>query len=391
MKAKVLILHHNFPAQFRYLCLDLAQAGHDVVFLSERNFVGAFSGVRQITVEPIQQKKLSNLEGQLDCADAFRYAMEKLRDEGWIPDIVISHSGWGCGLDVSLVFPNAIRVSYLEWWFRNDADDYNFDLHSPWWNYSKELIFKLRRRNLTLALELTEAHHVVTPTLWQRSQLPVSLQKRCEVIHEGVDTDFFVMNPSWRPKTRLRLTYATRGMEPMRGFPEFVRALPQLLERFSNLEVVIAGDDRVAYGARKPKEGTFGNWARGHLRPWHERGSVRFVGHLPTKTYARLLKSSHVHCYLTRPLVASWSLLEAMASGCCLVASDIESVREIADPNGTSWVDHRQHKDLVSTLDRALSFSEAQRNASGRLQRERAIHSWNRRLSLDRWRGLLGI
>ena len=74
-----------------------------------------------------------------------------------------------------------------------------------------------------LALELSEADHVVTPTAWQRSQLPASLQKRCEVIHEGVDTDFFVMNPTWRPKNRLRLTYATRGMEPMRGFPQFVR------------------------------------------------------------------------------------------------------------------------------------------------------------------------
>ena len=47
MKAKVLILHHNFPAQFRFLALDLAEAGHDVVFLSERNFVGSLTGVRQ--------------------------------------------------------------------------------------------------------------------------------------------------------------------------------------------------------------------------------------------------------------------------------------------------------------------------------------------------------
>ena len=140
--------------------------------------------VRQISVEATQ-KRHSNLEGQLDCAEIFRNAMQGLRHKGWNPDIVISHSGWGCGLEVSLVFPKAKRVSYLEWWFRNDADDYNFDPNCPWWNYSEELILKLRRRNLTLALELAEAHHVVTPTLWQRSQLPASLQKRCEVIHEG--------------------------------------------------------------------------------------------------------------------------------------------------------------------------------------------------------------
>ena len=183
------------------------------------------------------------------------------------------------------------------------------------------------------------------------------------------------------------MTYATRGKDNARLSPicsSFLNCLN------ASIWVVIAGDDRIAYGARRPKEGTFGNWAREQLRSWHEKG-VRFVGHLPAKTYARLLKSSHVHCYLTRPFVASWSLLEAMASGCCLVASDLEAVREIADVNGTSWVDHREHKALVSTLDRALNFSDAERVASGRLQRERAVDSWNRRLSLKRWRGLLGI
>lgn len=391
MKAKILILHHNFPAQFRFLSLDLAESGHDVVFLSERNYVGSLAGVRQITVEDPQQKKQSNLDGQLGCAERFRQAMQDLRDQGWVPDIVIAHSGWGCGLDVSWIFPKARRVSYLEWWFKNDSADYDFDPENPWWGYSEELQLKLRRRNLTLALELSEAHHVVAPTSWQRSQLPMSQRDRCEVIHEGVDTNFYVMNPSWRPDDRLRLTYATRGMEPMRGFPEFVEALPPLFERFSNLEVVIAGDDRVAYGARVPEEGSFGRWARRQLASWLKTGSVRFVGHLPTTSYARLLKSSHVHCYLTRPFVASWSLLDAMASGCCLVASDLELVREMVDPTATTWVDHRKGESLCSGLDRALSFSSAERNASGKRQRRRAVDGWSRRLSLMRWRGLLGI
>ena len=80
--------------------------------------------------------------------------MEEIRDAGWYPDFVISHSGWGCGLDVSWVFPQAQRISYLEWWFANDAEEYNYDPGNPFWDYSPELRFKLRHRNLTLALEL---------------------------------------------------------------------------------------------------------------------------------------------------------------------------------------------------------------------------------------------
>ena len=164
MQAKVLILHHNFPAQFRFLSLDLAKAGHDVVFLSERNFVGELRGISQINCRIVNGKSSAILMGSFDCADRFRLAMEALRDDGWAPEVVISHSGWGCGLDVSWVFPKARRISYLEWWFRNDSDDYDFDPDNPWWGYSQSFRLKLRRRNLSLAHELSEAHHIVTPT-----------------------------------------------------------------------------------------------------------------------------------------------------------------------------------------------------------------------------------
>ncbi len=391
MKAKVLLLHHNFPAQFRFIALDLSLAGHEVFFLSEQNVTGDLPGIRQITVASPKSKSHSSLPGQLDCSARFRRAMEEIRDGGWCPDFVISHSGWGCGLDVSWVFPKAIRISYLEWWFANDADEYDFDPGSPWWNYPPAKRLALRHRNLSLALELSEAHHVVVPTRWQRSQLPQALSQRSVVIHEGVDTDFFMMNPAWRPKGCLRLTYATRGMEPMRGFPEFIQAIPKLLDSYSNLEVVIAGEDRVAYGSRMPEEGSFGRWAQRLLEPWMKGGKVRFVGSLPKKSYARLLKSSHVHCYLTRPFVASWSLLDAMASGCCLVASDLEAVREMADSNATTWVDHRKQELLVAGLDRALSMDPDERIVRGQLQRQRAVNFWSRGASLKSWRGLLGI
>ena len=393
MKAKVLLLHHNFPAQFRFVALDLAQGGHEVVFLTERNLVGDLPGIRQINVagSKLQGKHQSGLDSQLDCAARFRAAMKDIRDGGWCPDLVISHSGWGCGMDVSWVFPEARRISYLEWWFANDAEEYTFDPGNPWWDYNPKKCLSLRHRNLSLALELGEAHHIVVPTRWQQSQLPPAIARRCEVIHEGVDTNFFVMNPDWRPKRRLRLTYATRGMEPMRGFPEFVQSLPTLLDRYPSLEVVIAGEDRVAYGSRLPEEGSFGRWAQRLLKPWIDAGSVRFVGQLSIRAYARLLKSSHVHCYLTRPFVASWSLLEAMSSGCCLVCSDLDVVREMAHPKATTWVDQRNQELLISGLDQALSFDSEERTARGKLQRQKAVQTWSRELSLQSWRGLLGI
>ena len=391
MKARVLFLHHNFPAQFRYIAIELARLGHDVVFLSERNFVGVIPGIRQIQVFTPKSVSTDLLGEQMACAERFRIAMQNLLKDGWRPDLVVSHSGWGCGLHVSWVFPHARLISYLEWWFQNDSAEYNFDPNNIWWSYSSSSKFKLRQRNLSIALELCEADAIVSPTAWQRSQLPLPLKSRCYQIHEGVDTEYFIMNPSWRPKHRLRITYATRGMEPMRGFPEFIQSVSTLLNTRSDVEVIIAGDDRVAYGSKLPVEGSFGKWAKKILRPWIENGIVQFVGHLPKLSYARLLKSSHVHCYLTRPFVASWSLLDAMASGCCIVASDLDVVREFVNDDATFWVDHRRNDSLVRALELSLSMSTEERLSRGKAQQLQACTVWSRKQSLEKWKELLAI
>ena len=97
------------------------------------------------------------------------------------------------------------------------------------------------------------------------SQFPEKLRKQLSVIFDGVDTKFFKPNTTLdlenssvtiagensivciEPKDLL-LSYATRGMEPLRGFPEFMRTLPSLLSEFPNLKVIVGGRDRSAYG-----------------------------------------------------------------------------------------------------------------------------------------------
>jgi glycosyltransferase involved in cell wall biosynthesis len=125
------------------------------------------------------------------------------------------------------------------------------------------------------------------------------------------------------------VTYVARGMEPYRGFPQFIEAIHRLLQERPGCHVVIVGDDRVAYGRKLPKGKTFKSVLLEKFPVDPTR--VHFTGLIPYVEYRQILRASTVHVYLTRPFVLSWSLLEAMATGCLVVASGTAPVREVIE------------------------------------------------------------
>jgi glycosyltransferase involved in cell wall biosynthesis len=153
---------------------------------------------------------------------------------------------------------------------------------------------------------------------------------------------------------RPTVTYVSRSLEPYRGFHTFMRALPQILRQNPTVEVMIVGKDEVSYG-RPPGEG--GSWREVMLREVGrdlDLSRVHFLGTLPYAELINLFRLSTVHVYLTYPFVLSWSLLEAMASGCAVVGSSTGPVMEVIEDglNGvlTNFFDERELTAHVSGL-----------------------------------------
>ena len=186
-----------------------------------------------------------------------------------------------------------------------------------------------------------------------------------------------------------KVTYATRGLEPMRGFPEFVEGIIPILEDRDDFEVFIAGQDRITYGGITPKEGSYWKWAKSKLEKYVESGKVKYLGHLDLLQYARLLKSSDVHVYLTRPFVASWSLIEAMASGCCIVSNKITAVEEIVEEDSTIWCDLEQISSISHAINSALNLKSLDKDKFSKSQRRYAEENWNSRDSIEKWKTLI--
>jgi glycosyltransferase involved in cell wall biosynthesis len=86
---------------------------------------------------------------------------------------------------------------------------------------------------------------------------------------------------------------------------------------------------------------------------------------------------STVHVYLTYPFVLSWSLLEAMSMGCCIVAGDTKPLHEAIEHGKTGMlVDFFDGKALVDQVSDLLG-NEAERQRLGENARRFAVETYD--------------
>jgi glycosyltransferase involved in cell wall biosynthesis len=156
-------------------------------------------------------------------------------------------------------------------------------------------------------------------------------------VHEGVDTEVCKPVPEARfvlpDGTVLRpgdevVTYVARNLEPYRGFPTFMRALPALLAARPNAHVVIIGGNESGYGRKPPDHANWQEAMLAEVGPL-DPSRVHFLGRIPHPDLHDLFRVSAAHVYLTVPFVLSWSVLEAMAIGCLVVGSATPPVQEV--------------------------------------------------------------
>ncbi|MEQ9669031.1 glycosyltransferase family 4 protein [Coleofasciculus sp. G2-EDA-02] len=337
---RILFLHSNFPAQFRHLAVILAQdPRHQVVFGTTRK-EGQLPGVVKAIYAPSRQARpethhyVRPLENAVLQGQGVYRLCEQLKAQGFIPDVVYGHSGWGPTFFIKDSFPKAKLLCYFEWFYHAHGSDADFDPAEPL-NADDEA--RIRIKNAPILIDLYSCDRGLSPTHWQHQQFPPEYRDKITVHHDGIDTNFFQPKPGHKlvlPRLNLDLshvkelvTYVARGMEPYRGFPQLIETIALLQEKRPHCHAVIVGENRVAYGKSLPDGKTYKEVMLENFPL--DLNRVHFTGLLPYPDYLQVLQASAVHIYLTRPFVLSWSMLEALSTGCLVVASNTAPVREV--------------------------------------------------------------
>ena len=373
---KVLFVHQGFPGQYRHILGALAhQGGHQLVGMGidpPRETLP--KGVHYVRYglkrgnTPGAHPWVVESESKVIRGEACAVAAFELRCQGFMPDLICAHPGWGEALFLKDIWPQTPLLTYQEFFYHSRGVDYDFDPElqgEPSW---QECAY-LRMKNANVLLNLQASDWSVTPTTFQRNTFPSRWRERISCIHDGIDTTLAVPDASVPPLTlsdgtEVRrgepvITFVNRCVEPYRGCHTFLRALPRLQQLQPEARVVIVGEKQgVSYGKPAP----CGSWTtvfleelEGHL----DLSRVHFTGSLPYNQFLQLLKITAVHVYLTYPFVLSWSLLEAMSAAAAVVGSATAPVQEVINhgENGL-LVDFFSPDQIAESVDSLLKDSQ---------------------------------
>ena len=342
----ILFIHQNFPGQFKFLAPALVAQGHSVTAMRMQKVdAPAWQGIKLLHYAASRGTTanvhpwVSDFETKTIRGEACYRAAHQLSAEGYVPDIIIAHPGWGESLFLKEVWPQAKLGIYCEFFYHSHGADVGFDPEFPVTDIGD--VCRVRLKNLNNLLHFEVADAGISPTHWQASTFPEPFRSKITVVHDGIDTD--AVSPNQDVKLTLNgrltftrkdeiITFVNRNLEPYRGYHIFMRALPAILKQRPNARVLIVGGDDVSYGARPEKGRKWKEIFAAEVRPlisdadWQR---VYFLGKISYQHFISLLQLSTVHVYLTYPFVLSWSLLEAMSIGCAIVASNTKPLQEV--------------------------------------------------------------
>jgi glycosyltransferase involved in cell wall biosynthesis len=229
--------------------------------------------------------------------------------------------------------------------------------------------------------------------VFQRASAPPELQYKIETAFDGVDTETFRPREVPRP-ARIGgvelppgvkvVTYVSPGLESIRGFDVFMQVAKRVCRARDDVVFLVAGEGRTVYGHET--DHLQGRSFKDHVLASDEfpLDRIRFLGRIPLEELARLFNLADAHVYLTVPFTLSWSLVQAMASGCVVVGSATAPVEEVIDDGVHGLLAEFHDADGLARRVLAVLDDPAARGRLGAAASARVAQRYSREVCFER-------
>ena len=314
----LLLVHQNFPGQFRDLGPMWLAQGHRITALSTAQPPALDCGW-----EGLEHVRYS-WDSEADTSPEVRGrtvgdVCSQLKQNGLKPDLIVAHSGWGEALNLSDVWPQTPLVVLPELWGSQRALGFGFDAALPKHHPEPE-IFESSNRITAKSIERSTV--ALVPCLSQWQSFPIHLRKKIRVLPEGLTLESYGANPRasislqgkiWKHGEKL-VTVVSRHLEPLRGLREILKAWPLVHEIHPEAQLLLVGyADAGGYGVESPRGNSHLADALASLPKHIADTTIHSPGVLSHKAMVSMLQCSACHLALSYPYTLSWSNLEALA------------------------------------------------------------------------------
>lgn len=378
----ILFTQIYYPGHFDHIINSLLEKEKDLIIyylsgLADKEVVEKIKHPERFKLFHMKEMPIqSELFGRYMMA-LYLQVQKKIFDEySKSPDLIIMHVGSGLEIYVKDVFHNVPIIGLVEWFFPSSGD-----------NIDTLIDYSAKNKQLMNSIDICAV--CVCATKFQRNSFPEKVRSKILVSHEGIDLDFF--SPKKRRKRggvrsqKLKvITYVSRGLEPIRGFLEFIQAIKKLFEYRNDFIVNIVGNDYVYYETNSENI-SYMKKAREILGSFSHK--VNFLGKCSKNKVRDIFRESDLHVYFNRDYVVSWSLVEAMATGCLMLTSnDKGSMEFVVDGKNGFNVDYKNCDQVFEKMNFLLDMDirdkqlicENSRRSVRRLDINKSIDFWMR-------------
>jgi glycosyltransferase involved in cell wall biosynthesis len=187
--------------------------------------------------------------------------------------------------------------------------------------------------------------------------------ERVEVIGNGVDCEKFSGRRGATDPTAMKRILVVSRLEPRKNVKEAIEVFAELPRGSCFLDIAGDGSERGALEALAKSVGA--------------EDMVHFLGRVREESLPELDAGSAIFLTTSRSEGFGLSLLEAMASCCGCVASDLPTHRSLIE-HGVNGMIYRNRDELVSCLLTLLSSPEKVRQFGSSARKVASTHTWDK-------------
>lgn len=374
----LLVIAKVFPTQFKAV-VNACSSTHRIVALCHKANLSQIKNQNNLIL--YHDLPFGGFEANvITYGDAIRKLIRVLAESNIKIDLLLIQASFGFEVLLNLL-PSVPIIGYFETYYREEFTQFNS-------RKTTEQIMSAIHTNELQSHFASKCSLMITPTRFQRHQFPSHIKNKMFVIHEGIETEYFcpLVTADQEIKT---VTYVATGLEPAKGFMQFVHIMKLVMEDMSNVRVEIAGLDQIFYNMYDDAYPEVRSYKTEAIKVFGQElmKRVRFHGMINKDEILKLYQRSDLHVHFT-VIQPSWSLLEAMSCGCVVLLSNngglLDEFSQYCIPTN-----HDDYIESKANVIRALSMPPEEALNTRKKARKYIMEYYQAKTGDETWQGLV--